>query len=158
MAERQDGRAYPAQPVVGVGAVVLDGDRVLLVKRGHEPLKGEWSLPGGVVELGETLEAAIVREVREETGLEVDVGPIVDVLDRLLYDRDGRVQYHYVLVDFLCRPSGGAVRCASDAEAAEWAPLVRLESYGMAEQTVRVIQKAANQDHLTSKRYHGGHR
>ena len=135
-------RAYPAQPVVGVGAVVLDGDRVLLVKRGHEPLKGEWSLPGGAVELGETLEAAIVREVREETGLEVDAGPIVDVLDRLLYDRDGRVEYHYVLVDFLCRPSGGAVCCASDAEAAEWAPLERLESYGLAEKTLEVIEKA----------------
>ena len=135
-------RAYPAQPVVGVGAVVLDGDRVLLVKRGHEPLNGEWSLPGGAVELGETLEAAIVREVREETGLEVSVGPIVDVLDRLLYDRDGRVQYHYVLVDFLCRPSGGVVCCASDAEAAEWAPLDRLESYGLAEKTREVIEKA----------------
>ena len=122
--------------------MIIDGDRVLLVKRGHEPLKGQWSLPGGAVELGETLEAAIVREVREETGLDVDVGPIVDVLDRLLYDRDGRIEYHYVLVDFLCRPSGGALCCASDAEAAEWAPLERLESYGLAEKTLEVIEKA----------------
>ena len=135
-------RAYPAQPVVGVGAVVLDGDRVLIVKRGHEPLKGEWSLPGGVVELGETLETAIAREVREETGLEIEVGPIVDVLDRLLYDAGGRVEYHYVLVDFLCRPSGGVLCGASDAEAVEWAPLERLESYGMAEKTLEVIEKA----------------
>ena len=135
-------RTYPTQPVVGVGAVVLDGDRVLLVKRGHEPLKGEWSLPGGVVELGETLETAIVREVREETGLEVDVGPIVDVLDRLRHDPDGRVKYHYVLVDFLCRPSSGVLCGASDADAAEWAPLDELARYAVAETTVSVIEKA----------------
>ena len=137
-------RAYPARPVVGVGAVVLYAHRVLLVKRGHEPLKGEWSLPGGVVELGETLEAAIAREVREETGLEVAVGPIVDVLDRLLYDADGRVQYHYVLVDFLCRPSGGVVCCGSDAEAAEWVPLDDLARFAVADATVIVIGKAVD--------------
>jgi len=137
-------RTYPTQPVVGVGAVVLDGDRVLLVKRGHEPLKGEWSLPGGVVELGETLETAIVREVREETGLEVDVGPIVDVLDRLRYDPDGRLKYHYVLVDFLCRPSNGVLCCASDADAAEWAGLDELARYAVAEATVSVIAKAVD--------------
>ena len=89
-------REYPTRPIVGDGAVVLDGDRVLLVKRGNEPLKGEWSLPGGAVEIGETLETALVREIREETGLDVDVGPMVDVLDRLRYDPDGRVKYHYV--------------------------------------------------------------
>src|SRR5947208_773903 len=135
-------RAYPNRPVLGVGAVVVDGDRVLLVKRGHEPLKGEWSLPGGAVELGETLETAIVREVREETGLEIDVGPIVDVLDRLRYDPDGRVKYHYVLVDFVCRPSGGVLCCASDAECAEWAPVDHLEPYAVADATLSVIQKA----------------
>ena len=137
-------RAYPAQPVVGVGAVVLDSDRVLLVKRGHEPLKGEWSIPGGAVELGETLEAAIAREVREETGLEIEVGPIVDVLDRLRYDADGRVKYHYILVDFLCRPSGGVLCCASDADAAEWASLDHLARYAVADATVSVIHKAVD--------------
>ena len=137
-------REYPARPIVGVGAVVLDGTRVLLVKRAHEPLKGEWSLPGGAVELGETLEKAIVREVREETGLDVDLGPMVDVLDRLRYDSDGRVKYHYVLIDFLCRPSSGVLCCASDAEAAEWAALDDLARYALADATLRVIQKAVD--------------
>lgn len=134
-------RSYPDRPVVGVGAVVLEGDRVLLVKRAHEPLQGEWSVPGGAVELGETLESAIAREVREETGLEVEVGPIVDVLDRLRYDPDGRVKYHFVLVDFVCRPTGGVLRYSSDADAAEWVPINHLERYGVAEATISVIHK-----------------
>jgi len=128
--------------VIGVGAVVVDGERVLVVKRGHEPLKDEWSLPGGAVELGETLETAIAREVREETGLDIEVGPIVDVLDRLRYDTDGRVKYHYVLVDFLCRPTGGTLASASDAAAAAWATLAELQHLGVAEATISVIQKA----------------
>src|SRR2546428_7972306 len=111
-------REFPERPVVGVGAVVIDGSRVLLVKRANEPLKGEWSLPGGAVEIGETLEAAIRREVREETGLDVEVGPIVDVLDRIRYDPDGRIKFHYVLVDFLCRPLCGTLQGASDAQEA----------------------------------------
>src|SRR3977135_2354347 len=113
-----DGRRHPERPIVAVGAVIVDGDRVLLVKRGQEPLKGEWSLPGGAVEIGETLEEAIRREVREETCLDVEVGPIVDVLDRIRYDPDGRIKFHYVLVDFLCRPLGGTLQGASDAEEA----------------------------------------
>jgi 8-oxo-dGTP diphosphatase len=137
-------REYPTRPIVGVGAVVLDGDRVLLVKRGNEPLKGEWSLPGGAVEIGETLETALVREIREETGLDVDVGPMVDVLDRLRYDPDGRVKYHYVLIDFLCRPCGGVLCSASDAEAAEWAALDDLVRYGLAATAISVIGKAVD--------------
>src|SRR6476646_2063474 len=109
-------RPYPDRPVVGVGAVVLDGSRVLLIKRGHAPLKGQWSLPGGGVETGETLEQAIAREVLEETGLTIDVGPMVEVLDRISRDADGRVENHYVLIDFVGRPSGGILRGASDAE------------------------------------------
>ena len=135
-------RVFPERPVIGVGAVILDGDRVLLVRRAHEPLKGEWSLPGGAVELGETLETAIAREVREETGLTVEVGPIVDVLDRLRYDPDGRVKYHYVLVDFLCRPTAGTLAAASDADAAAWATIDQLPELGVADATISVIQKA----------------
>ena len=135
-------REFPARPILGVGAVVVDEDRVLLVRRANEPLKGEWSLPGGAVELGETLHAAIAREVKEETGLEVEVGPIIDVLDRLRFEADGRPRFHYVLVDFICRPTGGTLACGSDAGGATWADLVELPEYGVAESTVSVIVKA----------------
>jgi 8-oxo-dGTP diphosphatase len=135
-------RVYPERPIVGVGAIVLDGDRVLLVKRAHEPLKGEWSVPGGAVDVGETLEEAIRREVREETCLDIEVGPIVDVLDRIRYDPDGRVKFHYVLVDFVCRPVGGTLQCASDAEEATWAGRGDLGRYGVADATISVIDKA----------------
>jgi ADP-ribose pyrophosphatase YjhB (NUDIX family) len=129
--------------VLGVGAVVLDGERVLLIRRAHEPLKGQWSLPGGGVELGETLEEAVCREVQEETGLRVEAGPIVEVLDRIMSDADGRIEHHFVLVDFVCRPLGGVLRSASDADAAEWVPLDSIDQYGVAEITVAVIRKAA---------------
>ena len=145
-------KPYPDRPVIGVGAVVLDGDRVLLIKRGHAPLKGQWSLPGGSVEVGETLEQAIAREVLEETGLTVDVGPMVEVLDRISRDIDGRVEHHFVLVDFVCRPSGGVLRSASDAEDAAWVPLSGLAPYGVAPVTVTVIQKAASRGFETGDR------
>jgi 8-oxo-dGTP diphosphatase len=145
-------RAYPARPVIGVGAVILDGDRVLLIKRAHEPLKGQWSLPGGGVEVGETLEQAAAREVREETGLDVEVGPIVDVIDRIAHDPSGGVEHHFVLVDFVCRPSGGTLCCASDADAAEWVSLDALARYGVADITVAVIRKAAGREFSTGDR------
>jgi mutator protein MutT len=132
--------------------VILDGDRVLLIKRAHEPLKGQWSLPGGRVEVGETLEQAIDREVREETGLEVEVGSIVDVLDRIMRDADGGVEHHFVLVDFVCRRSGGDLQSGSDAAAAEWVPLAALDGYGVADMTVRVIRKAAGRDFRAGER------
>jgi 8-oxo-dGTP diphosphatase len=140
-------REFPSHPVVGVGAVVVAGNSVLLVRRAHEPLKGEWSLPGGGVELGETLEAAIMREVREETGLDIEVGPVVEVLDRLRLAPDGRLRFHFVLVDFLCRPMStagghGAISPASDADAAEWVDLNDLPRYGVAKVTLDVILKA----------------
>src|SRR6185295_8402949 len=135
-------REFPDRPIVGVGAVVLDGTRVLLVRRANPPLQGEWSVPGGAVEIGETLEAAVAREVLEETGLQVTVGPIVEVLDRIRRDPDGRPRFHYVLVDFACRPGGGTLACASDAADVAWTPIDRLVEYGVAEVTVRVIRKA----------------
>jgi 8-oxo-dGTP diphosphatase len=136
-------REYPDRPIVGVGAVVVDGGRVLLVRRANEPLKGQWSIPGGAVECGETLEVALAREVMEETGLAVEVGPLVDVLDRIRFDADGRVLYHYVLLDYVCRPTGGGTLCCgSDASDVAWAGVMELGEYGVAEATVSVIQKA----------------
>ena len=141
-AHTQEGRTYPSRPVVGVGAVIIDGNRVLLVRRGNEPLKGEWSIPGGAVEVGETLEVALAREVREETGLDVDIGPMVDVFDRIRFDGEGRPLYHYVLIDFVCRPTGGSLTCASDATDAKWASVIELIDYGVQPATVSVIEKA----------------
>src|SRR5271168_2387323 len=97
------GREYPHNPLVGVGAVIIDADRVLLIRRGTAPLLGEWSLPGGVLECGETLREAVVREAREETGLTVVPGEMLGVYERVIRDDEGRVRYHYVLIDFICR-------------------------------------------------------
>jgi ADP-ribose pyrophosphatase YjhB (NUDIX family) len=107
-------RTYPERPYVGVGAVIVGNGKVLIVKRKYEPLAGRWSLPGGAVEVGETLEASVAREILEETGLEVVVGPVVEVLDRITRDEEGRVRYHFVLVDYLCWPVGGELRASSD--------------------------------------------
>jgi 8-oxo-dGTP diphosphatase len=112
-------REFPSAPLVGVGAVVVDQGRVLLVRRGTEPLKGHWSLPGGMVELGEGLVDAVVREVREETGLIVEPLELIELLDRIHRD-EKRVRYHYVIADYLCRVTGGALRAASDAEDVRW--------------------------------------
>ena len=122
---------------------MLDGERVVLVKRGHPPLQGEWSLPGGAVELGETLEAAIAREVREETGLTITVGPLIEVLDRIHQTPDGRIEYHYVIVDFLCRcDSGQSLTCGSDAPDARWVGISELADYRVRAKAVDVIHKA----------------
>ena len=135
-------REYPLAPLVGVGAVVEDRGRVLLVRRGREPLKGEWSLPGGMLELGEGLEAGVAREVREETGLEVEVVELVELLDRI--HREGeRVRYHYVIADYLCRVVGGEMRAASDAEAVRWVERAEWNSHSALKLdpiTVRVIE------------------
>jgi 8-oxo-dGTP diphosphatase len=139
-------REYPEAPIIGVGAVVIDGNRVLLVRRGNEPLKGEWSLPGGALELGETLQQGVVREVLEETGLTVLPAGIVEVLDRITQDdASGRTRYHYVLVDFLCYPVRGTVLGGSDAEEARWVEREQLQEQGfyrLAPLTVQVIEKA----------------
>lgn len=138
-------REYPDAPIAGVGAVILRSGvagepAVLLIRRGQEPLKGEWSLPGGAVELGETLEEAIRREVLEETGLAVETIGIVQAFDRISRDGEGRVRYHYVLIDFLCRVTGGALACASDALEARWAGPGELD--GLTPLTIEVIRKA----------------
>lgn len=135
-------RRFPDRPLVGVGGVILDGDAVVLVRRGHPPLAGEWSLPGGVVELGETLEAAVVRELLEETGLVVEVGPVVEVLDRVLHAPDGRVEYHYVIVDYLCRVVDGELSHGSDADAARWVNRADLPEYRLTAKASAVVAKA----------------
>lgn len=135
-------RTYPDRPIVAVGAVILDDDRVLLVKRGHEPLKGRWSLPGGAVEVGETLDAALAREVREETCLDVIVGPVVEVLDRIQRDAGGRVEYHYVIIDYLCRVRGGTAACGSDADEVRWVEAASLDDYDLTEKAASVIHAA----------------
>jgi 8-oxo-dGTP diphosphatase len=135
-------RQYPAQPIVGVGAVIMEQDKVVLVKRRFEPLAGQWSLPGGRLELGETLDAGLTREMLEETGLTVQVGPVVDVFDRILLDPERRVRYHYVLIDYLCRPIGGSLTHGSDVAAAEFVVTDDLARYRLTPKATSVIEKA----------------
>jgi 8-oxo-dGTP diphosphatase len=133
-------REYPESPFVGVGAVIVRDDRVLLVKRGKPPLLGEWSLPGGVLECGETLREAAIREAREETGLVVDVGEMLGVYERIVRSDDARVRYHYVLIDFLCRRTGGELSAASDAAEVRWFTLKELPALNLAQDTLEVIE------------------
>lgn len=136
-------RKYPSSPIIGVGGILFQQDRVLLVRRGREPGLGQWSIPGGVVNTGETLKEAVVREVFEETHLEVEVLALAKVLERIFRDPEGRVAYHYVLVDFLCRCRGGELKSDSDAQDARFVPLKDLPSYEVAAVTLEVIQQAA---------------
>ena len=124
-------REYPDRPIVGVGAVIVDKSRVLLARRGRPPLQGKWSLPGGAVELGETLRQAAEREALEETGLVVKAGDVLEVLDRIIPGENGRTQYHYVLVDFLCECAGGELCAGGDAAEVAWAREDQLEPYGL---------------------------
>jgi ADP-ribose pyrophosphatase YjhB (NUDIX family) len=135
-------RRYPDRPYVGVGAVIVREREVLLVKRKFEPLQGRWSLPGGAVEAGETLQGCLVREMREETGLDVEVGPVIEVLDRITHDEEGRVLYHFVLVDYLCRPVGGALRPGTDVETAVFADAAALAAFELPDEALRVIARA----------------
>jgi 8-oxo-dGTP diphosphatase len=137
-----DTRQYPERPIVGVGAVIVDDGKVVLIKRRYEPLQGQWSLPGGGVEIGETLEAAVAREMLEETGLEVVVGPVVEVFDRIMRDDDERVRYHYVLVDYLCWPIAGELRAGSDVDAAVFVDPADLKAYNLTVKAAAVIERA----------------
>jgi 8-oxo-dGTP diphosphatase len=133
-------REFPDRPIVGVGGVVVQHGRALIVKRAHEPRKGEWSLPGGIVELGETLVEAVRREIKEETGLEVEVAEVVEVFDRV-HRLDGRIQYHFVIVDYLCRPTGGTLCAADDAEDVAWVTSDEIDRYGVNDFAARVIRR-----------------
>ena len=137
----QASRVYPDRPFVGVGAVVLAAQDIVLVKRRFEPLADEWSLPGGALELGETMTIGVAREIREETSLQVEVGPVIDVLDRIVRDDADQVQYHYVLVDFLCRVVGGTLAPGSDVSQAVLAAPNALEEYRLTSKARAVITR-----------------
>jgi 8-oxo-dGTP diphosphatase len=132
-------REYPAHPVVGVGAVVVRDGRALIVRRAHEPRKGEWSLPGGMLDLGESLAGAARREVKEETGLDVQLGPIIETFDRVHRDAEGRIRYHFVIVDFVCWSDAGDAIAGSDAEAVAWVTAAEIDGYGVNEHAKAVI-------------------
>ena len=134
-------REYPESPLVGVGAIIIEDDHVVLVKRRHPPLAGEWSIPGGVLEVGETLGEAVVREVLEETGIAVEPSELLGVYDRVLRDNDGRTLYHYVLIDFLCRRLNGAPRASGDADEARWFSEQELAKLPLPPDTQDVIRK-----------------
>ncbi|MDQ6708656.1 MAG: NUDIX hydrolase [Acidobacteriota bacterium] len=137
-----DTRRYPERPILGVGALILDGDKILLVERGQNPLKGFWSLPGGVLEVGETLEEGIHREVLEETGLIIEKLAVLEIFERIMRDADGKPEYHYVLIDYVCRVTGGALVAGDDVSRAQWVDRGELQRYRITEGTVPVIEKA----------------
>ncbi|MBZ5607854.1 MAG: NUDIX hydrolase [Acidobacteriia bacterium] len=138
----EDDRRYPSRPFLGVGALIFDGRNILLVERGKEPLKGYWSLPGGILETGEKLEEGISREVLEETGLEVEPLSIFEVFERIMPDAEGRPEYHYVLIDYVCRPVGGHLEAASDVSRAAWVSEQSLRDYRLTEGTLGVVERA----------------
>jgi 8-oxo-dGTP diphosphatase len=133
-------REYPDSPLVGVGAIIVEDKRVLLVKRGHPPLLGEWSIPGGVLELGEALEEAVVREAWEETGLTVETAGLLGVYNRVLRDSDERTLYHYVLVDYLCHRVSGEPQAAGDAAEVRWFSQEEIAQLSLPQDTAAVIK------------------
>src|SRR5262249_20585082 len=138
----KESRRYPSRPFLGVGALIFEDRCLLLVERAAEPLRGYWSIPGGVVETGEKLEDAIRREVRDETGLEVEPLSIFEVFERVVPDAQGKTEYHYVLIDYLCRRVGGRLQAASDVSRVAWVPEHHLGDYRVTEGTLAVIGRA----------------
>ena len=135
-------REYPERPMVGVGGVVVSNERVLLVRRGKPPLEDNWSIPGGMLELGETLQEGVRRELAEETGIEVRVLDIIEVFERISLDASGRAKYHFVVLDYLCVAIGGNVHAGSDASGVAWAAESELAQYNLEPAATRVIKKA----------------
>ncbi len=135
-------RDYPDRPLIGVGAVIVENDRAVIVRRAHEPLKDEWSIPGGVLEVGEALRSGAAREALEETGFVVEPGEVIEVLDRIVRDVSGRIQFHYVLIDFLCRRVSGELRAGGDASEVRWISRGELDSFPIADSASVVIRKA----------------
>ena len=154
-------REYPEQPLVGVGGVVIESERALLIRRGGPPMEGQWSIPGGMLELGETLTQGVARELAEETGLEVNVLDIIEVLERIfpaLPGADGapgdaaRPQYHFVILDYLCEARGGTLCAGSDAREFAWAREDELVKFGLTAAATRVLQKAFSMARARAKR------
>jgi mutator protein MutT len=135
-------RLYPSRPLAGVGAVVWNGAEVLLERRGRPPAQGSWAIPGGLIELGETAEEAVRREVLEECGIEVAVGPILDLFEPIYRDGDGRVRYHYVIVDFLAFYRSGELRVGDDAAEVGWVAPSALPGYELSPATRKMIERA----------------
>jgi len=135
-------RTYPKTPLVGVGAVVPDGNRVLLVRRAYEPGQGLWSVPGGLVEVGETVEEAVKREVEEETGVAVSVDRLIAVLDNIVRDEDGKVRFHYVLIDYLAHPVGGEARPSKETLDVRWVNLEDLKNLQLTKTALKLLTRA----------------
>jgi len=135
-------REYPERPLVGVGGVVVLEDRVLLIRRGGPPLEGEWSIPGGMLELGESLREGVRRELEEETGLAVSVQELIEAFDRVTTDAEGRSRYHFVILDYLCEVVSGAARAGSDVVDVAWAREEELERFSLTPTAARVIKRA----------------
>ena len=135
-------REYPERPVVGVGGVIIADERTLLIRRGNAPLKGEWSIPGGTLEVGETIAEGVRRELAEETGIEVRVVELIEVFERIFSDGDGRAKYHFVILDYLCEAASGRARAGSDVTDVAWAAEPELEQYLLTPTATRVIKKA----------------
>jgi 8-oxo-dGTP diphosphatase len=131
---------FPDRPIVGVGAVIVKDGKAIIIKRANEPYRGQWSIPGGRVELGESLVDAVRREMKEETGLDVAVGPLIEVFERI-QRQDGRVQHHFVIVDYLCTCVGGALCAGDDADDAVWVTSEQLTHYDIRDSAVAVIRK-----------------
>jgi ADP-ribose pyrophosphatase YjhB (NUDIX family) len=136
-----ESRRYPARPLLGVGALIFRDDAILLIERGQEPLKGSWTLPGGLVEPGERLEEAVRREMLEETGLQVRPRQVVEIFERIMADAQARTEYHYVIIDYWCEVEGGALKAASDVAQAEWVKREDLWRYELSPGTLGVIEK-----------------
>jgi 8-oxo-dGTP diphosphatase len=124
-------RLYPDQPVVGIGAIIVHNDKIVLIKRGNEPSKGKWTIPGGLVEVGENLPHAVIRETLEETCLEVENPQLIDAVDNVDRDEADKVKYHYVIIDYLVHVKGGTLQAASDAAELRWVPFDEVESYNL---------------------------
>ncbi|WEU41009.1 MAG: NUDIX hydrolase [Candidatus Odinarchaeum yellowstonii] len=141
---KMTGRVYPSQPVIGVGVVIMKDERILLVKRRNEPGKGKWAIPGGVVQVGERLESAAIREIKEETNLKVTLGDVAGVFDYIEYDERGAIKFHYIIIDFFANSVEGTPQPSSDVEDLTWIDFKEAHRYELTSSTKKLIQKILN--------------